>query len=81
MSIQDAEDAKQALLLRDPAFRELAERHHLLDDRLQALTTQDYLSDTDRLEEATLKKRKLAVKDQMEHMVYDFVRRQVATPS
>ena len=81
MSIQDAEDAKQALLQVDSTFRELAERHHLLDDRLHTLTTQSYLSDTDRIEEVALKKRKLAVKDQMEHMVHAFVRRQVSPPS
>jgi uncharacterized protein YdcH (DUF465 family) len=81
MSVQEAEDAKQMLLQRDSAFRELAERHDLLDDRLHALGSQSYLSDTDLVEEIALKKRKLALKDRMEHMVHAFVRRRVAPPS
>lgn len=49
----------------EDAYRELAEEHQLLDRRLHELTERPYLSTTEQLEETTLKKRKLALKDQM----------------
>lgn len=52
----------------DDRFRELIERHHQLDDRLHELSDRHYLSNSEQLEEVTLKKRKLALKDQMEQM-------------
>jgi uncharacterized protein YdcH (DUF465 family) len=47
-------------------LKQLAARHHDLDDRLSQLTSKHYLSEPEQLEEATLKKRKLQVKDRME---------------
>ena len=47
-------------------YRQLAEQHHELDDRLHELTDKPYLSDSEQVEEVTLKKRKLALKDHME---------------
>lgn len=56
------------LLHSDPNYRDLAERHHQLDDRLHELTDRHYLTTSEQLEEVTLKKRKLALKDQMERL-------------
>ena len=53
-----------------PAYR--IERHHQLDDRLHELTERHYLSDSEQVEEATLKKRKLLLKDQMEEILRDY---------
>jgi uncharacterized protein YdcH (DUF465 family) len=72
MSAAEAQDAKNLLLKSNEHFRELAERHHQLDDRLHELTEKHYLSDTEQFEEVTLKKRKLALKDQMEEMARDY---------
>ena len=47
-------------------LKQLAARHHDLDDRLHQLTTKHYLSEPEQLEEVTLKKRKLQLKDRME---------------
>jgi uncharacterized protein YdcH (DUF465 family) len=47
-------------------LKELAARHHTLDDRLSQLSTKHYLSEPEQLEEVTIKKRKLLLKDRME---------------
>jgi|TARA_B110000263_G_C15187249_1_gene454376 uncharacterized protein YdcH (DUF465 family) len=47
-------------------FRQLADQHQELDNRINKLSRQLYRSDRDVVEEATLKKRKLQLKDQME---------------
>jgi len=47
-------------------LKQLVAKHHDLDDRLSELTSKHYLSEPEQLEESTLKKRKLQVKDRME---------------
>jgi uncharacterized protein YdcH (DUF465 family) len=47
-------------------YQELVAKHHELDERLSQLTAKHYLSEPEQLEEATLKKRKLQIKDRME---------------
>ena len=67
-----AEDLKHLLIETNQEFRELASRHHSLDDRLHELETKHYLSDAEQFEEISLKKRKLQVKDRMELMMRNF---------
>lgn len=74
MSAAEAAEAKNLLLQRDLQFRQLAEQHHQLDDRLHQLIEKHYLSDTEQLEEVTLKKKKLALKDQMETILREYSR-------
>ncbi len=62
---------KSQLLEKDEEFRELATRHSEFEGRLRELTTKHYLSDTEQVEEVTLKKRKLQVKDRMEEIARD----------
>jgi len=57
---------KDELLKTDEEFQELAVRHHELDDRLHTLIAKQYLSEPERIEEVTLKKQKLHLKDRME---------------
>ena len=57
---------KELLLKTDEEFHSLAEQHHQLEDRLHELTEKHYLSEPEQVEEITLKKRKLALKDRME---------------
>jgi uncharacterized protein YdcH (DUF465 family) len=47
-------------------LKQLAAQHHDLDDRLTQLSSRHYLSQPEQLEEITLKKRKLQIKDRME---------------
>ena len=68
MSPAEAQEVRNLLLREHEQYRQLAERHHQLDDRLHELTGRHYLSESEQLEEVTLKKRKLALKDRMEEM-------------
>jgi uncharacterized protein YdcH (DUF465 family) len=54
--------------LKSDELKELAALHHNLDDRLTQLSSKHYLSEPEQLEEATLKKRKLQLKDRMESL-------------
>ena len=62
----DTHELRELLLQSDQEFRELALKHHELDDRLHELSARPYLSESERLEEVQLKKKKLHLKDQME---------------
>jgi uncharacterized protein YdcH (DUF465 family) len=75
MSAAEAQEVKNFLLQSDQEFRQLAEQHHQLDDRLHQLIEKHYLSTTEQVEEVTLKKKKLALKDQMESIVREYARR------
>jgi uncharacterized protein YdcH (DUF465 family) len=65
----DFEEMKKRLLQSNDEFRQLATQHHDLDERIHSLATRHYLSEPEQLEEVTLKKRKLQLKDQMETML------------
>lgn len=62
-------DLKEQLLRTDEEFNHLAAEHHELDDRLHQLNAKHYLSEPEHLEEVTLKKRKLFLKDRMEDIL------------
>jgi uncharacterized protein YdcH (DUF465 family) len=63
------QDLKEELMRTDEEFHNLAARHHALEDRLHELTAKHYLSEPEQLEEVTLKKRKLQLKDRMEDIL------------
>lgn len=67
-----AEDLKHLLIETNQEFRELASRHHTLDDRLHELEAKHYLSDAEQFEEVNIKKRKLHLKDQMEMILRNY---------
>jgi uncharacterized protein YdcH (DUF465 family) len=58
-----------ALSQTDEEFHRLSNRHHQLEDRLHELTVKAHLSEPEQFEEVTLKKQKLQLKDQMEHIL------------
>ncbi|MEP6782276.1 MAG: YdcH family protein [Acidobacteriota bacterium] len=62
---------KHLLIQTNEEFRELASKHHSLDDRLLQLESKHYLSDAEQFEEISLKKHKLQVKDRMECILRD----------
>ncbi|PYS76244.1 MAG: hypothetical protein DMF66_15800, partial [Acidobacteria bacterium] len=66
MEITSTDSLKEQLLAIDPEFRELAREHGRYEQRLSELSSLQYPSDEEQLEEITLKKKKLAVKDQMQ---------------
>ncbi len=53
----------------DVEYQELAARHRELETRLTELAGKPYLSEPEQLEEATIKKRKLQLKDRMQDIV------------
>jgi uncharacterized protein YdcH (DUF465 family) len=72
MSPAEAQEVKNLLLHSDPTYRDLAERHHQLDDKLHQFTDRPFLTNSEQLEEVTLKKMKLALKDRMERIARDY---------
>ena len=77
MYTENVQELKELLLKTDEEFRQLATQHHELDDRLHELLGKAYLSEPEQVEEVTLKKRKLHLKDRME----DILRRHRSEPS
>jgi uncharacterized protein YdcH (DUF465 family) len=66
---KDFEELKRELLRSDDEFRQLATLHHDLDERIHDLTTRNFLSEPEQVEEIRLKKHKLHLKDQMESIL------------
>ena len=71
----DVSELRTYLMQSDEEFRTLARQHHELEERLQSLSSKSYLTNAEQLEETTLKKKKLHLKDQME----EILRRQRST--
>ncbi|MDE3156777.1 MAG: DUF465 domain-containing protein [Acidobacteriota bacterium] len=69
--IADAPELKE-LLESDPEFHQLYTTHHALEDRLHELSGKHYLTGQEEVEESTLKKRKLHVKDRMEEILRQY---------
>ena len=67
--MRSSDPLRESLLEQDEEFRQLSVQHEELDNRIDELSRQPYRTNTEELEEATLKKRKLQLKDQMEMMI------------
>lgn len=76
MSITSTDSLKEELINRDPEFRELAREHTRYEQRLSELSSLAYPSDEEQLEEITLKKKKLALKDQMYSIMLQYQKSQ-----
>jgi len=61
----EIESLKAELMTSNPEFRELVREHGRYEERLSELSSLSYPSDEEQMEEVTLKKKKLAIKDQM----------------
>jgi len=79
MNATDTQELKALLASSHEAYRELSAQHHNLDDRLHELTEKQYLSTSEQLEEVVLKKRKLALKDQMEQIAREYLAQNPST--
>jgi uncharacterized protein YdcH (DUF465 family) len=67
-----AVDFNEQSLRTDTEYLELSARHRELENRLAELSHKAYLSEPEQVEEATIKKRKLQLKDRMEDIVRRF---------
>jgi uncharacterized protein YdcH (DUF465 family) len=63
---QDTGSLRDVLLVQSEEYRRLDQQHHEFESRLMTLTEKLVLSDEEQVEETTLKKKKLQVKDRME---------------
>ena len=68
----NVQDHRTMLLQTDDEFRQLAAKHKELEQRLSELAGKPHLSEPEHLEQATIKKRKLQLKDRMEDIVRRF---------
>jgi uncharacterized protein YdcH (DUF465 family) len=71
MDVTNTESLREQLMTSDPEFRELMREHGKYEERLSQLSALSYPSDDEQLEEVTLKKKKLAIKDQMYAIMLD----------
>ena len=69
MDMSTADPVRDELLRNNQAFRDLVHQHDDFEKRLSELQHLSYPSDDEQMEEATLKKRKLAVKDEIYAMM------------
>ena len=65
-------DIQQILSSEDPEFQQWIEEHHRCEHRLSELTAKNEISTDEELEEKTLKKRKLRLKDQMAERIRSY---------
>ncbi|MDQ3667365.1 MAG: DUF465 domain-containing protein [Acidobacteriota bacterium] len=72
MDTVTTDSLKEELMTSDPEFRELAREHTRYEQRLSELSALSYPSDEEQLEEITLKKKKLALKDQMYSIILKY---------
>jgi uncharacterized protein YdcH (DUF465 family) len=65
-------DIQHMLSDEDPEFRQWADEHRKCESRLNELTSKTEITIDDELEEKTLKKRKLHLKDQMAERIRSY---------
>jgi len=69
-------ELREQLLRDNSEYRRLAEEHQSYDVELESLSNKHFLSEEEQLQEKTLKKKKLLLKDQMYQMVQQ-IRKQI----
>ena len=67
-------ELREQLMRANEQFRRLAAEHKMYADQLEKLTSRAYLTEDEKLQETTLKKKKLMLKDQMYSMVQRYRR-------
>ena len=63
---------QEQLLKENVEYRRLVDEHQSYDHQLEDLSNKHYLSEEEQLQEKTLKKKKLMLKDQMYSMVREY---------
>jgi uncharacterized protein YdcH (DUF465 family) len=69
MDMSTADPVRDELIKINSAFRDLVHQHEDFEKRLSELQHLSYPSDDEQLEESTLKKKKLAIKDEIYAMM------------
>ena len=72
MSALSREEVKEQLLASNVEFRQLAHEHQRHEQRLHELLSLHFPNMDEQMEEAVLKKKKLALKDKMEDIIHAY---------
>jgi uncharacterized protein YdcH (DUF465 family) len=72
MDMSTADAVRDELLKINPTFRDLVHQHQNFERRLGELQHLSYPNDDEQLEEATIKKKKLQLKDEMYAMMEQY---------
>ena len=72
MNLSTPDAVRDELLKHDPAFRDLVQQHQTFEKRLNELAHLSYPSDDEQVEESTLKKKKLLVKDEIYSIMHNY---------
>ncbi len=75
MDMSTADPVRDELIKSDPGFRDLITQHNNYEQRLIELAHLTYPNDDEQTEEVTLKKKKLAIKDE----IYSILQQHAAT--
>lgn len=72
--MNNTDGLRDELMTSNTEFRDLAREHGRYEARLSELAALTYPSDAEMMEEVTLKKKKLAIKDQMQTIMMNYQR-------
>ena len=72
MDMTISDPVRDELIKQNPNFKDLVQQHQDYEKRLNELAALTYPNDNELLEETTLKKKKLIVKDEIYAMMHDF---------
>ena len=72
MDLSTPDAVRDELLKQNPTFRELVQQHQTFEKRLGELAHLSYPSEDEQLEETTLKKKKLMIKDEIYAMMSSY---------
>ena len=72
MDMSTPDVVRDELIKTNPQFRELVHQHQTFEERLSELAHLTYPNNDEQLEETTLKKKKLQIKDEIYAMMHDY---------
>jgi uncharacterized protein YdcH (DUF465 family) len=72
MDLSTPDAVRDELLKQNPNFRDLVQQHQTFEKRLSELAHLSYPSEDEQLEETTLKKKKLQIKDEIYSMMNSY---------
>ena len=72
MDLSTPDVVRDELIKSNPTFRDLVHQHQSFEARLSELAHLNYPNDDEQIEESTLKKKKLLVKDEIYAIMNDY---------
>lgn len=72
MDMSTSDVVRDELIKSNPTFRDLVHQHQNYEQRLNELAHLTYPNDDEQIEETTLKKKKLLIKDEIYAIMHDY---------